>query len=212
MKRESKKVGVFPLEFLKTIRRTFQNLWYDFEDVIYEDQKKTIIYSVVGVILVSLFTFSMIAFNHRVRREQLSYLVTESIPIESIVPLDYNKEDKMIKETQAISVMFVKPESSQYNQILQLLQEREEELNRTFYYYPIVYGTEAIEKKYQINSNKATFVFFEEGEEKNRFTFEHQAADLVIPELNRLPMWTINNQREDVTSNSDQETTETTSE
>lgn len=143
--------------------------------------------AIVGLFLIVLFSRTSI------RENQLEALIYPQIVSEKLIPLTYNQETEKIKKTEAISVLFVKPSSPDYHAILKTLEKQGKELNRSIYFYPLVYQTEQIAKQFQINEEEATFVFFEKGIEKNRFTFQsiEEPEKNMIPELNRLPMWNI---------------------
>lgn len=182
MKTTSQKIGSY-----------LQDAWYNFEDTVYRNPKKTILYAVGGLATVSLLTLAMIAANVRIRQTQISTLVVDRLPVDKIIPITYGKEDKTIKDKQAISVMFTRPQGKAYHEMMAQLKEKSQELNRKFYYYPIVYDASEIGNAYKLNPDEVTFVFFEKGVEKNRFVFDSlEDADInFIPELNRLPMWNI---------------------
>lgn len=177
----------------KRLGNYIRELWYTFEDLVYANQKKTIIYSVISVLVVCLFTFLMLFANSAIRSSQISQLLNQSIPTEQVTLFPYNKGNQLIASKKAISVMFSKPQGAAYSETMKLVSEKEEELNRKFYYYPIVYQATDIGETYQLNPDEVTFIFFEEGKEKNRFTFDslENAEENFIPELNRLPMWNL---------------------
>ena len=89
--------------------------------------------------------------------------------------------------------MFSKPNGEELAEVFQLFNDKENEMNRSVYYYPIVYDTQSFLDTYGVKANEITFVFFENGQEKNRFTYQSlkDPAEEFIPELNRLPMWNI---------------------
>ncbi|WP_161903293.1 hypothetical protein [Candidatus Enterococcus willemsii] len=185
------------MEWMKTtsqkIGSSLQDAWYNFEDAVYRNPKKAILYAIGGLVTVSLLTIAMIAANARIRQTQISTLVVDHLPVDKIIPITYGKEDKTIEDKQAISVMFTRPQGKAYHEIMAQLEEKSQELNRKFYYYPIVYDATEIGNTYKLNPDEVTFVFFEKGVEKNRFVFDSlEDADInFIPELNRLPMWNI---------------------
>ncbi len=88
--------------------------------------------------------------------------------------------------------MFSQPRGTSFENVMTLLDDPAQErmLNRRFYYYPIVYDSEAIAKKYRLDPRQVTFIFFHNGKEKNRFVVEglDDLNEAFIPELNRLPM------------------------
>ncbi|MDN6664999.1 MAG: hypothetical protein L0L14_10860, partial [Tetragenococcus koreensis] len=65
--------------------------------------------------------------------------------------------------------------------------------NRNFYYYPLVYQTSEVANTYDLAPDEVTFIFFQNGKEKNRFVLSSidNPEENFIPELNRLPMWNI---------------------
>lgn len=96
--------------------------------------------------------------------------------------------------------MFAQPHGDFLENILTILDtpKQKEELNRTFYYYPLVYNSSKIAENYNLDPTKITFIFFQKGQEKNRFVVE-DLKDLnkeFVPELNRLPMWRLKDQNE----------------
>ena len=117
----------------------------------------------------------------------------EELPSDKIEPLEYAEADQTIRDTKAISVMFSKPNGEELAEVFQLFNDKESEMNRSVYYYPIVYDTQSFLDTYGVKANEITFVFFENGQEKNRFTYQSlkDPAEEFIPELNRLPMWNI---------------------
>ena len=77
--------------------------------------------------------------------------------------------------------------------MMALITRKEKELNRSIYFVPVVYDKEAFKETYKITSEEITFIFFEKGKEKNRFTYEELTTPTneLMPGLNRLPMWNI---------------------
>lgn len=160
----------------------------------FRDNPKKSSFSILMSVAVFIGLFLMVLFSRTsIRETQLEALVYPQIVTKKLVPLEYNQESKKITGTEAISVLFVKPSNPDYQAILKILAKQEKELNRSIYFYPLVYQVEKMAEKYQIDGEEATFVFFEEGVEKNRFTFQsiETPEKNVIPELNRLPMWNI---------------------
>ncbi|HIY58144.1 MAG TPA: hypothetical protein H9829_08160 [Candidatus Tetragenococcus pullicola] len=180
-------------EWTSKVKRKGQKGWVSFQDAVYANQKKTLLYVVSGLIIVCLATVLMIKLNDTIRTQQVNNITHNDFSIKKVKPLDYTTADKTIKEKKAVSVMFSKTYGRNYLEVQELLTKKEVELNRTFYYYPIVYNTDDLIKNYQIDPEKITFIFFEEGKEKNRFVYEDLEAPVTsfIPELNRLPMWNI---------------------
>lgn len=176
------------------VKRSIRKGWDTFVDAVYADQKKTMIYCIGGLVVVCLGTFLVMKTNTSIRAQQINNITYNDFTTGKVKPLDYKTEDETIKKKNAISVMFSKPHGKDYQAIKTLVTEKDSELNRSFYYYPIVYNTDNIAQKYDIDPNKITFIFFEEGKEKNRFTYEEMSAPEIsfIPEMNRLPMWNIN--------------------
>jgi hypothetical protein len=185
---------------LKTIQQFLKNLldilldgWYQVEDALYVNKRKTIIRLIVTLVIVLCGTLAMILVNSSIRTNQLNRLVLEDVPNEQITPVAYNKIQKQIKDKKAVSVMFSKPSGPAYDQAMTLIQKKEDELNRKFYYYPLVYDSAVLSDQYDLDVNDVTFVFFENDKEKNRVTVK-KLKDLdenLIPEINRLPMWNL---------------------
>ncbi|MHC5267788.1 hypothetical protein ACYSNO_01180 [Enterococcus sp. LJL98] len=128
--------------------------------------------------------------RNAIRQSQLEALVYSKMTSQQLKPIEYQK-DEIIKDAEAISVLFSTPDNLEQKRIFQLIAQKEKELNRTIFVYPLVYQVRQISESYQLNSNETTIVFFEKGVEKNRFTFEsiEEPKKNFIPELNRLPMW-----------------------
>lgn len=154
-------------------------------------QKKRIAVLSVLCLSLALFFGALKVAQPKIRHSQLESLITQNVASDQMIVLDYGTEDAKIKQTKAISVMFSQPHGKYFTRVESLLTQKEAELNRTFYYYPVVYDQQAIAKKYQLDPTKVTFIFFQDGKEKNRFVVD-DLSDLnqtFIPELNRLPMW-----------------------
>lgn len=186
---------------LRKLKEGALDLWYDFVGWTDENRKEAII-GVVGVfITMCLFATVMVTGQSHIRASQYEDLVFNQLTSDKIQPLNYGKEAAKIQSTPAISVMFSKPNGKEYHQVLDIISEKQKggELNRTFYYYPLVYSTKEIQQKYKVSPDEVTFVFFEKGKEKNRFVLADMAdfEEEFIPELNRLPMWSIRDLDED---------------
>ena len=179
--------------YFQDMKRKGTAMWQDFVDGLYRDQRKTIISLGIGILMALVFAGIILFSQERIKASLVDRMAFEHLPSEKIQPLTYAAADDTIKRTKAISVMFSQPHGEVLEQIYQLIGEQEAELNRTFYYYPIVYEPASFVDRYKVDPSKVTFVFYEEGVEKNRFTFDsfENPQSEFIPELNRLPMWTI---------------------
>lgn len=179
--------------FWHKIKNSAISIWRDFEAWAYAHQRRAMIILSSVLIAVTLVSVSFAMIQSRIRRSQESSLVFAEVHNSKIKPLDYGKGDSEIAEANAISVMFAPPYGAEYDKVMKLLDQKEDELNRPFYFYPAIYDTADLAKKYKIDPNKVTFIFFEKGEEKNRFTLDsfEDLENEFIPELNRLPMWNI---------------------
>lgn len=180
-------------DFWHKIKNSAINIWRDFENWAYANQRRAVTVLATVLIVVTLVSASFAVIQTRIRHSQESSLVFAQVTNSKIKPLNYGEGDNEITETNAISVMFAPPHGTEYNKVMKLLDQKKDELNRPFYYYPAIYDTADLAKKYQIDPNKVTFIFFEKGEEKNRFTLDSfdDLEEEFIPELNRLPMWNI---------------------
>lgn len=185
--------GFMISRLVKKIKNSLQALWHGFADTINANKKKSILDVFLALLLVIALTFLTLTVNSKIRAAQMDNLIYEDLPTKKIVPFSYGEGDKMINEKKAVSVMFAKPNQTETRKALQIIKQKEDELNRKFYYYPLVYQTPEIKNTYNIASDEVTFVFFQNGEEKNRFTLNSvkDPKENFIPELNRLPMWNI---------------------
>jgi len=184
--------------WVKNLINKLQTAWESFAETIYANKKTSIIATAVSLVVIIGLTFFSLTMNTKIRAAQMNNLIYESLPTKRVVPFSYDQGDNMISEKKAISVMFAKPNRSDTNQVMEIVDQKNNELNRNFYYYPIVYQSDEIAQTYNINPNEVTFIFFQNGEEKNRFTFRSidDPGQNFIPELNRLPMWNIQAQED----------------
>lgn len=185
--------GLMISRLVKKIKNSLQTLWYDFADTINANRKKSILGVFFALLLVIALTFLTLTVNSKIRAAQMDNLIYEDLPTKKVVPFSYGEGDKIINEKKAVSVMFAKPNQAETKKALQIITQKEEELNRKFYYYPLVYQTQEIKNTYDIADDEVTFIFFQNGKEKNRFMLSSvkNPEKNFIPELNRLPMWNI---------------------
>ncbi|WHA10513.1 hypothetical protein P3T75_06845 [Enterococcus montenegrensis] len=180
--------------FFVSVKAGFKQIWQDFASWAEENQRKALL-TVLGLLIgVTLFSATMVVAVAHIRQSEYVELIHPTIKSNKIKSFDYGSEDQEIKSANAISVMFAPPYGQELNHVLNTLNgEKKEELNRTFYYYPLVYDTQNLAQKYKVNPSKVTFIFFEKGVEKNRFEVSELTNydEEFIPELNRLPMWNI---------------------
>lgn len=181
-------------KWLETIKTQVLDHWDQLADWVDREPKRAMLTGASLLACSLLFTGGMLWSQRHIRQSEYENLVFSALPSKKIQPLSYQSGDHQISKAQAISVMFSKPQGKTYQQVLDLLgSEKAQEFNRQVFYYPIVYNTAGIQEKYGVNPNQVTIVFFEKGKEKNRFVVE-QLTDFgeeFIPELNRLPMWSI---------------------
>lgn len=150
--------------------------------------KKFYLSLLLTLIVGLLLSFSVVLARKQIQIQQLETLVFPSVSSKIIEPLT---DLTVIEKEPAVTVVFASPSVKDYQEMFELISKKEKELNRSIYFYPVVYNVEELSKKYTINSDKMTFVFFEKGIEKNRFTYEELETpnEELMPELNRLPMW-----------------------
>lgn len=153
-----------------------------------ENPKK--FYTILVLIIVlftTLFSMTLLSRKH-IRNQQLETLIFQNISNKIVTP---TTDLTALKKEPAMTIVFASPSAKNYNEVFQLLSRKEKELNRSIFFYPIVYNEDKISQAYQIDSKEITFIFFEKGKEKNRFTFEslENPSNELMPELNRLPMW-----------------------
>lgn len=186
--------------FLMTAKNRLTAGWQLFIEAVSENEKKSLMIAASLVIFSIVFSVTAGYAQKSVRQDELDTLVNQTIHSDHIIPFVYGESDQTIKDSPAISVMFAQPHGGSFENVLNILDtpKQEEELNRTFYYYPLVYTSSRIAEEYNIDPTKVTFVFFQKGQEKNRFVVE-ELSDLnteFIPELNRLPMWRLKAENE----------------
>ncbi len=186
--------------FWVTVKDRLTAGWQLFLQAVSENEKKSLTIAASLVIFSIVFSVSVGYAQKSIRKDELNTLVNQQIQSKHITPLAYEEGDAAIKESPAISVMFAQPHGDSLENVLTILDnpKQEEELNRTFYYYPLVYNSSKIAEVYNIDPTKVTFIFFQKGQEKNRFVVE-DLKDLnkeFVPELNRLPMWRLKDQNE----------------
>lgn len=147
------------------------------------------------VLLASLIiTVVMFVFPQKIREEQVSSLVYADIDSPKLRPLNINEAQETITESKAISVLFSVPNGENYQELMKIFHnsQKMDELNRSIYFYPLVYNVEELEQIYNIKQEQMTVVFFKDGKEANRLTIEKKQAlnfsEELIPELNRLPL------------------------
>nr|WP_207940589.1 hypothetical protein [Enterococcus sp. DIV2402]MBO0463965.1 hypothetical protein [Enterococcus sp. DIV2402] len=177
----------------ETILFQLQESWIEFGYAVNANRKKTLIRIVITAVLMGALTLAMLTASPMIRKAQIDQLIINELPTEQIIPFSYEQGDREIKNKAAISVMFTKPNGEQYDDVMALLSEKSDELNRKFYYYPIVYDADVLKQQYNVEPDKVTFIFFQNGVEKNRFTLDslEDAEQDLVPELNRLPMFNI---------------------
>lgn len=186
--------------FWMTVKDKLSVGWQLFIQAVSENERKSLTIAASLVIFSIIFSVSVGYAQKTIRKDELNTLVNQQIESDHITPFAYEEGDAAIKDSPAISVMFAQPQGDSLANVLTILDtpKQEEELNRSFYYYPLVYNSSKIADTYNIDPTKVTFIFFQKGQEKNRFVVE-DLKDLnqeFIPELNRLPMWRLKDQNE----------------
>lgn len=129
-----------------------------------------------------------------IRQSQINEVATDAFQTtKKLTLIPYGELDEMVSKKAALSVLFVSPQAKNYQKIFQLINEKESELNRIIYVYPLVYDVQTTEMQYKLASSEATFVFFQKGVQKKQFTYASlkKPTSELIPEMNRLPMWNI---------------------
>lgn len=186
--------------FWMTVKNRLSAGWQLFLQAVSENERKSLTIAASLVIFSIIFSVSVGYAQKNIRKDELNTLVNQQIQSKHITPFAYEEGDAAIKDSPAISVMFAQPHGDSLENVLTILDtpKQEEELNRSFYYYPLVYNSSTVAETYQIDPTKVTFIFFQKGQEKNRFVVE-DLKDLnkeFVPELNRLPMWRLKDQNE----------------
>lgn len=179
--------------YLEVLKENTIIYWRKFITIVSENERRSLTILVSLVLAVLIFSASAVYAQKSIRQDQLNELVFSSLKSDHLIPLEYQTVEQKIEQTKAISIMFSQPHGTSFKNVLTILDDPSQKnmLNRKFYYYPIVYDSEKIAQKYQLDPRQVTFIFFQNGKEKNRFVVE-SLKDLnneFIPELNRLPMW-----------------------
>lgn len=150
---------------------------------------------IIAIGLIGLFTMKRI--HSSIRTSQIDEVVATDINSKQLHMIAFDELDQLLQTKTAVSILFIAPNAPNYQTVLQMIQKKENELNRMIYVYPIIYQSQEIERRYDLSSTEATFVFFQKGELKKRFTFESlkKPQKELIPEMNRLPMWNITDKK-----------------
>lgn len=147
------------------------------------------------LLLLSLFLPLVIPdLTSEIQRAEMQSLVVEKNLNKKINYLYPISADETIKKKNGITVMFAIPNGKLYTDIIRVFKDSQQMnlFNRTLYIYPIIYQSQEIEKKYNINKNQITMIFFENGKAQNSFlvTQELNIKNDFISLLNQLPLTT----------------------
>lgn len=164
----------------------------DFIELINKKKKlSAIILGLVIVFIISLFIF-IPKMQANIRISEMNYL-NEKVNLNKKVSFfDEENSEKQIDEKNAITVLFSEPHGTEYDKVLAAFSDNKlmNSFNHSLFIYPIVYNSSIIEKKFGINKNEVTIIFFENGKEKNRFIVMDSldVKTMLIPKLNELPL------------------------
>lgn len=187
------------LKHLMLIKEKALICWRGFIKIVSENERRSLLIAASLVVVALIFSASAAFAQKTIRQDQLNELVFASLKSDHLIPLEFQAVDQKVKETKAVSIMFSQPKGTSFENILTILADPNQQmmLNRKFYYYPLVYDSQKIAQKYQLDPRQVTFIFFQNGQEKNRFVVENlrDLNNKFIPELNRLPMWKLNKQK-----------------
>lgn len=164
----------------------------DFYQDILNNQRVTLIVVFSILVMVAATTIFIHPIRNHIYASELESVVYNDFKTKKVKFFDYPDGDQTIKKNQAITVMFAKPQGTEYSEALKLLNHTdiESRMNREIYYYPLVYRVEHTAINYNLDGNAITFIFFEEGKEKNRFQYNQliDAPNQLADSLNRLPV------------------------
>lgn len=159
-------------------------------DQINDNPKKFYSKVVIALIMIIFLLSAVFMARQPIRKQQMEALIFQNITTKNLVPIT---DLSVIEKEPAVTAVFASPAAKNYQEMMALITRKEKELNRSIYFVPVVYDKEAFKETYKITSEEITFIFFEKGKEKNRFTYEELTTPTneLMPELNRLPMWNI---------------------
>lgn len=146
----------------------------------------------VILIIVTIGSFMMPRLMNGIHASELESIVYTDFDSEKVAFFNFSKRDQEIKDKEAVSVLFAQPSNNNYHTVVNELNQKdfEAQMNRPIYYYPLVYDVKESSELYQFASEEITFIFFENGKEKNRFTYEEviSSGTQLITAINRLPV------------------------
>lgn len=146
------------------------------------------------LLLLLLFFFPLVIpkLTSEIQLAEVQSLVVEKNLNKKINYLEPASADEVIKKKNGITVMFSIPSGELYTEVLRVFKDNQQmsSFNRTLYIYPIIYQSQEIEKKYNINKNQVTMIFFENGKSQNSLlvTQELNIKNDLIALLNQLPL------------------------
>lgn len=164
----------------------------DFVELINKKKKfSAIILGVIVLLIISLFIF-IPKMQASIRSSEINYLI-EKINLNKKVSFFAEGDiEKQIDDKNAVTVLFSEPHGTEYDKVLSVFSDTKlmNSFNHSLFIYPIVYNSNKIEKKFGINKNEVTVIFFENGKEKNRFIVVDSldVNTMLIPKLNELPL------------------------
>jgi len=178
-------------------QKKWTNQWSKWLKIQQITPKKLIGCTLLVLIGAGALTFTVLISQPIIRDQQIRTLVEPENTSTKVEMIPYGTLAQFVHDKPAVSILFGAPTVKTTQEAFLLLTKKEHEMNRKIYWYPIVYDQDQIAKTYALSAQELTFVFFQNGVEKKRVLYTSLAdpENELIPEVNRLPMWNITDQK-----------------
>lgn len=161
-------VGKAASRFFDGVKKSIQNLFLDMVN----NKGVTVVVVTLLLAAVTIPSIFLSAIRDNIRGSELESVVYNNFLTEKVIFFDYPDKDAVIQKEDSIIVMFASPHGDSFQEALDVLNlpETEAQMNRPIYFYPVVYQKNSMEASYRISGQDASFIYFEKGVEKHRFT------------------------------------------
>ncbi|MDH6364162.1 hypothetical protein M2139_001147 [Enterococcus sp. PF1-24] len=163
-----------------------KSILFKFDEYLTGRQKIMLLLAFITLIIAIIYSLFMPRIIGSIRSSQLDSVIYNDFASEHVAFFDYGKIDEELAKQEQVTVLFASPNDKSYKKMLTYLNDKElnEELRTQVYLYPLVYQAESVTSQYNLEQDKLTFVQYEKGIEKVRFTYE-ELRDVE----NQLPMY-----------------------